>query len=666
VQTLAEAGASLALVLVLPGLLALAAARVRLSVVEIVALVPIVSLGTIWIGAQAVDVVGISFGVPVYVAVLVVLIGLAGWRWWSPRTPFVVDVEAVPPEATVPVVAPDGRAPRLSLGARPRLVGIVALVLLLLAVGLGGATWVRAVRGHDTIPPNYDASQHGFFTSRIERSGSTDASEIVVSDPRGRSRAADYYPLSLHASLAVAASLTGTEPADLLTGAVILMGAVVLPCGLFALTRRVVPREPLAAGFAAVLAALFSMFPYKPIGWGGITLIVGVALLPAVAVLLERTVTRRLTVASGLLAALCVMSVLAVHNSQVPILGVLVGLLLLEAAAFARSWRLLGEALVRLVVVGAGALVLFAPTLLSFAGGVSERSDFRDTGLVPLDFILGQLITLHAYVPSSQGWLALLAVIGAGVLVWRHQVAWVVGAAGVFFVIVAAAVSDSGLVGTLTFAWYRQPERIAYYLVYFVPVLAGVGVAVACTSVAALVARGRPKLAWVLPVTAVVALGVIALVGGTNAARVNRDLVTTSYTQNAPVGPAEVAAFHWIADHASDRDLVLTDGNTDGSVWMYSFADANPLFAAYPQRDSPFRDQSVKDRDYVREHIAELGHNPRLSRLLRRYGIHYVYFGDRTFQGADHQIALSALRDTPGLTEVYSRGGAHVFRIGPA
>jgi hypothetical protein len=665
VQTVVGTSVGLALVLVLPGLLGLAAARARLSIVEVVALAPIVSLGSLWVGAEVVDVLGLAWGVPAFVVVVVALGALAVWRTWSPRDPFVLDVEAVASDAVPGGTGVTTRPRRLELGARLGRAGTIALVLLVVGIGIGGATWVRAVRGHDTIPPNYDASQHGFFVSRIETSGATDASDVVVSDSRGRSKAADYYPLALHSSLAVAARATGTDASDLLTGVVILMGAVVLPCGLYALTRRIVPREPLAAGFAAVLAALFSVFPYKPIGWGGITLIVGVALLPAVVVLLERTVTRALTVAGGILAALSVMAVLAVHNSQMPMLGVMVALLLLETAALARSWRRLGEALLRTVMVGVGALVLFAPTLLSFAGGVSERSDFRDTSLVPLDFVLGQLVTLHAYVPSPQGWLTVLTLLGAGVLVWRHRPAWVAGTAIVFFLVVAAAVSDSGLVGALTFAWYRQPERIAYYLVYFVPVLGGVALAAACTAVAIAAARLPRARVWALPGAAVVALAVVALAGGSNAAKVNRDLVTTAYTQYAPVGPAEVAAFDWLGDHASDRGLVLTDANTDGSVWMYAFSGANPLFAAYPQRDSPFRDRSVRDRDYVREHITDLGRDPKLARLLDRYGIRYVYYGDRTFQGADHQIDFAALRSNPRLREVFSRGGAHVFAITP-
>ncbi len=662
-QTVAATGVGLALVLGLPGLLVLVAARVRVSVVEALALIPVVSLGAVWLGAQAADIVGISFGTPVYVAVVVVAAGLVLWRCWAPRSAFVLDAETVPAGAGMPVPAPDGRAARVTLGSRPGRVGIVALVLLVLGMGIGGATWARGVRGHDTTTPNVDASQHSFFMTRIERSGSTEASDVVVSDPRGGSRAADYYPLSLHASLAVASEITGADAADLLTGVVILAGALVLPCGLYALTRRVVPREPLAAGFAAILGALFSMFPYKPIAWGGVTLVVGVALLPAVVVLLDRTITRRLTLASGLLAALCVMSVLALHNSQMPMLGALVALLLLEDAATARSWRLLGEGIVRLAIVGVGALILFAPTLLSFVGGVSERSEFRDTTLVPLDFMLGELVTLNAYVPSSQGWLMMLALLGAGLLVWRHRLAWVIGAAGVFFLVVAAAVSDSGLVGAVTFAWYRQPERIAYYLVYFIPVLGGVAVGAACTAVAGLGARWRWTRGWLLPVTAVLGLGVVALVGGSNGARVNRDLVTTAYTQYAPVGPAQVAAFHWLGRHAPERGLVVTDGNTDGSVWMYAFSDANPLFGAYPQRDSPFFDQSVRDREYVREHLTQLGHDARLARLLRKYRIRYVYFGERTFHGAEHTFSLDALRSTPGLREVYDRDGAHVFRI---
>lgn len=661
-QEAAATGLALALVLVLPGLLALVAARVRLSSVEIVALVPAVSLGSLWVAAQVVDLLGIAWSVPVYAVTLGVLAALAIWRTWSPREVFVVDVESTPQPSSAPPVPSAARAPRVSPGTRPGAAGVVALALLALGILIGGATWVRAVQGHDTTPPNFDSSSHGFMISRIQDTGATDAATVVVSDPRGGSRASDYYPLALHSALAVGGEMSGAGAADLLTGTVIAMGAIVLPCGLYALTRRVLPELPLAAGFAAVLGVLFSLFPYKPIGWGGITLIAGVSMLPAVIVLVERTVVRRLTVAGGALAAVCAMSVLAVHNSQIPMLGLLVVLLLLEVVAARRSWRFLGESVVRLAVIGAASLVLYAPTMRTFFGGVSERSDFQDTTVVPLDFMLGKLVTLQAYLVSNQGWLALLALVGAGVLVWRHRPAWVAGGAIVVALVVAKAVSDSGLVDALTFAWYGQPERLAYYLVYFVPVFGGITLAAACGAVTAL-ARAPRTRRWLVPATAVAVLAVVAVAGGTTWAKRNKALVNGFYSQNTPAGPSDVVAFDWLGRHASKRGLVLTDGNADGSLWMYSFSGANPLFGAYPARDSPFFDRSMREREYVRSHITDLGRDQKLGRLLDQYDIRYVYYGDGVFTGARHQLDLGALRRTPGLREVFSHKGSHVFAI---
>jgi len=666
VHDAAATGLALALVLALPGLLALVAARVRLSVVEMVALLPAVSLGCLWIAAQVVDVLGVAWSVPVYVATLVVLGALAVWRTWSPRDAFVVDLEATPHPPDAPAAPAERPVPRVSSGARPGVAGVVALGLLVLGVAIGGATWIRGVQGHDTTPPNFDSASHGFMISRIQHTGATDAGTVVVSDPRGGSRASDYYPLALHSALAVGGEMTGAGAADLLTGTVVVMGAIVLPCGLYALTRRVLPELPLAAGFAAVLGVLFALFPYKPIGWGGITLIAGVSMLPAVIVLVERTVVRRLTISGGALAAVSAMSVLAVHNSQVPMLGLLVVLLLLEVVVDRRSWHLLGASLVRLALIGAASLVLYAPTMTTFFGGVSERSDFSDSTVVPLDFVLGKVVTLQAYVVSNQGWLALLALVGAGVLVWRHRPAWVVGGAIVVSLVVAKAVSESGLVAALTFAWYGQPERLAYYLVYFVPVFGGITVAAACGAATALVARAARSRRWWVPATAIVALVVLAVAGGTTWAKRDKAMVSGFYSQNAPVGPADVVAFDWLGRHASRRGLVLTDGNADGSLWMYSFSGANPLFGAYPQRHSPFFDRSMRDREYVRSHITELGRNEKLARLLDRYDIRYVFLGDGAFPGARHELDLDALRSTPGLREVFARDGAHVFAVSGA
>lgn len=662
-RSVAQALPGLVLVLVLPGALALLVARVRVSLAEAVALIPTLALGVLWLSAEVCQVLGVGAAPWLLAAVLVVLALAAAVRWRTARVPFELDLDAVPNAPDDPVAERVGSPRGIRFRATRRLSSLLALGLLLGAVGLGAATWIGGMRTHSTVPPNFDSPQHGFMIERIARSGETTAAEVVVSDPRGTGKAANYYPLGLHAALALASRTTGSGPASLLNGVTILFAAVVLPCGLYALGRRVVPSEPLVAGFSALLGMVMAVFPYKPIGWGGITTIVGLAMVPGVVVVLDRVLGSGWSWAGAATMAVAVFAILAVHNSELPILALLVLLLLVDRSVRARSSRVLRDGLLRFVLVGAGAGVLFLPTLPSFFGGVSERSDFRDTQLLPFDALLGPVLSLSAFVMAPQRWLSALAIVGAGVMVWRHRLAWPVGALIVFALTLLAGTSDGALAGALTFPWYRQPERVMYCLVYFVPILAAVPLAGGCVGLAALVSRARSRAStWALPAAVVAAVFAVALVGGVGSARDNRTMLRQLYADYGPVGANEVAAFEWLGRHAPRDGLVVTDLDVDGSLWMYAFSGANPLFAAYPQ-EGAFRDRSFDERSYLHDHISQLGADPKLARILAKYRARYLYFGESTFRGSSHNFDLAQLRSVAGLREVWSRGGAHIFEI---
>jgi hypothetical protein len=641
-----HAGAGLFLVFVVPGVLLLTAVRTRLTYVEWIALVPACSLAVISVLAELLRVTGLPFGPVAFFVVL----GLLG----------VVNCLVVL-RARGRNVAGVAEPTRALAGTRNRDVprNAVSIGLLVIAIVVTSATLLSGMKGHATTPPAHDGAAHGFIAARISHTESVRSEDVLVSDGSGQHEAYGYYPLALHESLAIAHRVTGADIGYLLDATSVFFGALVFPLGLYALTRFLVPDIPLAAGFAAVLGALFVLFPYEPVTWSGIPLLAGMALVPITVVLLVRTATSHWSRRAALLSGLVVVAGFTLHNSQLPLVLAAVAALLIAAAIRAHSTRLLIDAVTRLVWIGVVAVVLLVPTITQVATGGSERASstlpvadrVHDVGNY-----LGRLVTLEANGSIRQGWLAILAILGIAFLLRRHErVEWIVLAVAVGALATAAATSQGTVANALTFPWYQQSQRLAYYLAFFAPVFGGIALGL----VVAAIARHVPWGSWTTVAVTAVILCVAVPVTAAHAVDSSHDIVKASYRRSSPVQSDSVAAFEFMRDHSDDRDSVLNDVNVDGSLWMYTRAGVRPVFGLEPLKP----DRSWKDRIHLVSHIGDLGRDPKVDRLIRRLHVRFVYFGEDTFHDMSHIMNLATLRSTPGLREVFHEGGAHVFRV---
>jgi hypothetical protein len=644
-SSLIEATPGILLVVVLPGLLVLLIARVRMTAVEAIALLPVCSIGAVWILAEVCLVLGLPFGPPAFgllVVVLAALLLVAVARKRFRRPPFVADL------------APEPRG-----GARLR----IGFGLLGVSVLLGLSIWVPGgMSGQFNTPPNKDSATHGFLTERIIRTESVASSDVVVSDPRGGSAAAEYYPLGMHASLALAARMTGASDAALLTAITVLFAALVLPLGLFALTRMLVPELPLAAGFAAVLGQMLGAFPYEPFAWGGLTLIVGMAMLPVLLTVLFRTVTSGWSRGAMGLSALLVFALFNVYVSVLVFMFFLLALLVVERAWLERSTRALGTAARRLAVVGGVALGLSLPVLVGVLGGVSERSGVTTTRVAPLGEALGRVLSM-AYIAQPATWLAILAAGGIAVMLWQRKlVAWAIGTVVVVALATIAETSHGTISQALTLPWYHEAERITFNAIYFVSVFGAVALAVICDVLCRI---DRRRTVWALSGAVIAVLVATWFVAGGRSVREDRHLIQTAYRLSSLVGPDQIAAFDYLGKRMPHDGLVLVDGNLDGGLWMYATAGVNPMFGAVPSDTAILRRPDLRERALLRDHLSALGSDPRLEPLLKKYGVRYVYFGSRTYWPYIPGWNLPELLRNPRLGQVFHRGSAYVFEILP-
>lgn len=534
---------------------------------------------------------------------------------------------------------------------------LLAVGLLLMGIAFGLTIWVIGIRDTAAVPPNRDSGHHGFYVARIANEETVASDHVIVSDPITEEHYG-YYPLGLHASAALGHRITGTPISELLTGWVILFATVSYPLGLFVLARRLAPDRLLLPGFVALAAPLFGMFPYKFMLWGGLTVVVSVALLPvAIALVLEAVATRSLTVAA--LAGLVAFGVSMVNLSQGLLLAI-VAAVLVVGRWLTRTGRVEWRRQIVALVVAAGTTVVLAlPTLADAAQGAADRKAIYE----PNNFLFGdavrEVFTGAVFAPKQVG-LYFVALAGFAIAMFRRQfVAWAVaGLVVVFIFLVSATPSLQGL-RELSAPWYHSPDRTSGNTVPFVTMFVGVALDAIAVWVATRV-RGREL------VRAGALAGSVAVVGGTclvlslHSARVSKLVVQRAYTELTPTQQGDLDAMKVLSQINQSGSAVLNQ-EQDGSLWMYALDGLRPLFTQLVP--AGFSSASTSDREWLTEHIHEYGDNPRVAKLLDRYGIGYVFVNEVTYLAQAPTINLGALSTNPHFVEVIHRGGSHVFQI---
>ena len=642
-----RACAGTAAVLIVPGAVVASLLRLRFRYLATWAAIPAFSLATVFVIAEAVDLVGIPFNAGSVSVVLVVLAALAAVRRQRARRVSRIDA---PLEGRQDVLAK-----RLALG------------MLLVAIAGGMLIWVRGVDGHGLVPPEVDASNHGFFVARVLHTSSVDVSKVVVSDATGKYRSASFYPLAAHASAAVAVQISGADVGRVLLVFDVVFASIVLPMGMFALARALARDKPLVAGFTALVVPAVVLFPYGSIGYGDVPLVMGMALLPITVVVATRALEmdagagREERVESIIAAGLVVFAAIVVHTSQVPLILLLVGLLALERAWRERSVRILQTYVARGLAVGAVVVVLLAPTLRRLVSGVSERSSIFLTSHLSVRSAVGRILTLQIpQEPNPQTVLALLTFAGAAIWLWRRRPAWVVGYALVLGLTLLVWVSHGSLSNALGVPWYHSAARLSFNQAFFVSFFAGVALAYVAEGFV-LLGKGRPLRS--LLIASIVVAVVFAATLGYDGYRTSTRVLRRSFSVNARVTPASEAAFTWLHDHEGRDDVVVNDVNADGSLWMYALADLHPLFAVGPIFSDRAAVADWNDRMYIVKHIDQLGVDSHLDDLVQRYHARWVYFDQKLFDLFRHTMHLDALMQNPRLQLSFQRGSVHVFRI---
>jgi|GEM_PF-4087808 len=612
----------LAVLLVVPGALLYRLFRPAGSRLECIALAPVLSLAFVWLLGEFSTVTGVPFAPIPYLTAVAVLAVPAGWR--RARRPGPIERSNIPRRTAL---------------------------LLAGGIALSATSWVIGIQGHGTTPPYTDSVNHGLMAAQVSDRQSLDPAEVLGSDPSDRTPQRDetaYYPLAIHGTVAIAHRLGGIGFADGLLAVTFLFSAFVLPLGLFAAARTLVAASPTTAGLTALLGGTTGFFPLLPLSFGGLPLVVGLAMVPSVAMILVEHLSGRDTLAAAGLGALGSVAIVGTHTSELPLLAIIVGCTAL--ALLMRHRVTIIRLLQRAAVAGVLFVVLVAPSLGSLAGGTSERSAIDEGHPTS---IIGALVNLRGIVAQGGAdFLALAAIVGVVVCLRRRWHTGLLAAAGCNLALFMIASCIQGPLRAVTVPWYQHPGRIALNFVLFIPFFAALGLVELAPAVAR---RCQPTRSVGDPAPALT-IAVLLAVAGFAAGTSDLGIL---FRDRVVVGPDALAAFSYLKAHVQPKERVLNDANTDGSMWMYAFDGVVPLLGLTPA----IHTESYTERLWLMTNLPSLGRDPRVAEYLQKYDVHYIYFDDRTFTQNPHHISGDALRTMGGLCEVFHRGTVHVYGI---
>jgi len=524
--------------------------------------------------------------------------------------------------------------------------GVEAWALTAVLAAAGAARFAQAQSL--VVPAWVDGLHHTVVTQLIVEAGRLPSSlHPYVAVDRF------YYHYGFH-TLAAVVAMTARMPA---AAAVLVVGqalsaATVLT--VWVLARRAL-HSPAAAVVAAAVPATLYSFPAYYVSWSRYSQLAGLVALPVAWMLTAEASRRGASWRLPGLAALAAGGLALVHYRVAVFYGLGVLLWVLWRLASERRDRAPAAAalLGRLSLVAAGGAALALPWLAGTLGGGARAMAAASPGWLRgppgVDEVPGWLFSAR----NNAFWIGLAV---RGLLLGLVRRVALAGGVAAFLTLAALLVRPDWL--GLPHSWVLPPFSLAISL--YLPVALGVGL-LADAGLALLgpvvgPARGRRGACAVA-----VALAVAGMVA-------SRDILNPA---TVLVQPADVAAATWVERNTAPdaRFLVSTahwhlgtHRGLDGGYWLPLLARRQ---ASVPPALYPYGDPEVVRRIDRLSALAASGDalsDAELMDLMRQLDATHVYVGPAAV-GAAGKLSAERLRRVAGLVEVYARDGAHVFAL---
>lgn len=678
-------------VLAVPGLLVQLAAGVR-DKLWLAALTAPVSIGVYGLAGLASGIPGLSFGIPLALAVTLLLSAIVFGIAWLRRG----RTEPAPVEEPDTALLP-ALTGRWLLAAK-----LGAAVLVLGAVALALQQWHGGLGSWDTYPQEHDTIIHMVLVAYISDTGRAAPWDLLPIDVL-TGQPVSFYPSGLPLPAALSGQLTGGPITGfnvmnaLITGPVFVLGSAALAAAVFRRLRAGSGWTALAGGVAALVAAGL----YRP----GVQLLHDGGIAPnAAAMSMAPGVIAALISVGGLrgwgpgsrwLRALVlgigVAGVFSVHPSVAATVGLSVVVFWIVEAFTKRGREILRGQWPVLLATGLVAALASATTLLGSASQATRTGTwspdippgrFGDALSTNLKLTYGGYFDPHGiFSQLSAGVLALVGVLVVVVLrrAWGVAAMWLAWLA----IVVDFKVHPwSGIGSMVGSPFYKSYVRIQSHISLFIPVLAAIAVVFVAVGIIRLAAM--PKNAAVFsrvrrfagPVSA--ALLAVMMAGYVAYAAVpyehrNAEVIASRYAKPefTRVNDDDKRAAKFVEEHIKPGERLMNSAN-DGSTYAY-VEDRVPVVNVVTLGSAlePVTYELLRSfRDYPTD--------PNIRKTVLSLNIGYVYVDSKAptmgagpgspnswYTAPTFELApgLQNLDGLPGLSVAFRSGTVTVYKL---
>jgi len=511
--------------------------------------------------------------------------------------------------------------------------------------------WNHALK-FGAVLPNHDVYIHTNWVGNMARYESLSSIAAYTHPISGSGSAAPLYPFSMHALCAFVVQLASGHASEVVVGLTRLIVVIFWPLGIFSLARAIGFKTYIGAVAAAATTVALYNFPYSTLGWGGVSMIVGVVVLVhAVAVGID-FISKRTT------QFLIVMTIggfalLTSHTSEAfifPLMLLTLGKTKIQSVDRSR------QIFVLLTVMSV--LAFTYPWIDKWWGNgnianLAAAGVGAGTGTVYQG--IGLMITLSAGMEFSSLWVPGILASGLVAVTYLNQYRNVLYFYGLTFL--GAFITSQ--IGHKPWAeismgfspWYRQFQRMVYLIVPAVALLGGLAIEALVTyrsqrTVRGIMNAGRITIAF---------LSICAM-------------LTFSWGRTALVFEILTSNYSTLSVRDLHAPEQISDLNDPISNTLSSFDSGTGYWAAdYGSRvfGAPLLNKSlVTQRERLLDLIPTLGISEEARKLVKDLNISLVATNSRSMSGAPRPDPI-ALRSTGNFDEIWSGDSVKVWKLRP-
>ena len=509
--------------------------------------------------------------------------------------------------------------------------------------------WYGNAGNAGAIMPNHDAMNHSYMIRNILETGSQQVDQATRLFPLGAGHAGAFYPLGEHSLIAAVVRLTNSSISGQMNVVTIVLSVALFPYAMTLLCERLFQASRLVKLVAPIVTVLFaSVFPFSPLSWGGMAVIVAMAYVPSAAVAFLDFVcdpdTGRYAVTLTLFVGLFVM-----HNTE-SITAYFLALVLVTSLT---GLSLAKSLIKRTIQIGIGSFLLLVPMVPGLVGGAKDRSlDYQgvlDPAGVVADYVLRFFVGTPQY--------ALLLLVLLSLVLVRRSVTATFGIAWIVLggaCLVAGLWPENTVVRGILKPWYGQVLRLNYNVVYLlVPLVVGLLVK----------AIGDRESGWPRRVVSTTMLLPVVVLALGKSSHIADDMLGHWYRELVPNTSQSLAAYRYMRDHSTGVPMAMTESDTTSdSTWMFAVAGVRPINATAMTGEGV--DAFIAQKKAVLDNIGNLDAHPEVLSWLSDQKVEFFYFDESVNPiSPNHETSLELLRSERHLSEVFSEGNAHVFRF---